>query len=498
MAAPRVFLSYADDDLWWVRECFKPYFNIGNVVLVDCKAEDVAFGELKTALDDYLEGAVAVVAFVSKKYTELEGTVAEWEKSLSEKVRRRLIFVPVMLDADAIEWWQGLRRTKRLTSLSRDYEYADFTEGGQLALPGPAKPQYLQRIAKLAEKVKEQIFSKSTGDPPPPPPPPPPQTVVFLGHPSASLPADLQDEVQQVADALGATAVQWSDKWRKNPGTDLAADADPVFVQPITDAEAADYVEDPNKISTYLAALGRANARVAIWLPKKYGDSEFEKAAAAGADESKFPVLRTDAPQDLANWLRGKTQLPYLTDAMVVQVEGSGTPEGVPSESTKAIVDQLRTEVWNIVSGVVEKPRPASPAWQFWDTQFGRQIKILPGSRAVVAIHDLDINPSADPMVIRRGVERKFKKIYEAVTAEQLVRQRAGKPPLKLFWTALLVNNGGLLPFSSYPDDGLYKDWRLLEFSQPVDDDQGGSAPVPDPASLAVFRTNLHAWAIAP
>jgi hypothetical protein len=494
MAAPRVFLSYADDALWWVRDCFKPYFDIGNVVLVDCKAEDVAFGEFKSALDDYLEGSVAVVAFVSKKYMKQEGTVAAWEKSLSEKVRRRLIFVPVMLDADAIDWWQKLRRTERLTSLSRDYQYANFTDGGEFALPSSAKPQYLQKIAKLAERIKDEIFRAP--DPEPPVAPPLPherQTVVFLGHPSASLPADLQDEVQQVADALGATAVKWSDQWRKNPGTDLTADDDPVFVQPITDAEAADYVENPNKISTYLAALGRANARVAIWLPKKYRDSEFEQAAEAGAGESKFPALRTDAPQDLANWLRGETQLPYITDAMVVQVEGSGTPEGVPSENTKAIVDQLRTEMWNIVNGVVEKPRPASPAWQFWDTQFGKQIRILPGSRAIVAIHDLDINPSADPMVIRQGVERKFKKIHEAVKAEQLVRQNAGKPPLKLFWTALLVNNGGLLPFSNYPDDGLYKDWRLLEFSQAADDDLQ-----PDPASLAVFRTNLHAWAIAP
>ena len=71
MAAPRVFLSYADDALWWVRDCFKPYFDIGNVVLVDCKAEDVAFGEFKSALDDYLEGYVAVVA-IKEARTQIE------------------------------------------------------------------------------------------------------------------------------------------------------------------------------------------------------------------------------------------------------------------------------------------------------------------------------------------------------------------------------------------------------------------------------------------
>jgi hypothetical protein len=49
------------------------------------------------------------------------------------------------------------------------------------------------------------------------------------------------------------------------------------------------------------------------------------------------------------------------------------------------------------------------------------------------------------------------------------------------------------LPFSNYPSDGLYKEWCLLEFS---DQNGGGvSKLMPDPSSLAVFRTNLVAWA---
>jgi hypothetical protein len=216
MAAPRVFLSYADDDLWWVRDCFKPYFNIGNVVLVDCKADDIAFGELKTALDEYLEGSVAVVAFVSENYIKQEGTVAAWEKSLSETNRRRLIFVPVMLDADGIDWWQRLRRSGGLSSLSRDYQFANFTDGGAYALPGPAKPQYIQKIAKLAEKLREEIFRapdprRVVTDPQPPRPPvgpvaPHDEPVVAPNRPrfdvALSFPGARRNYVRQVADSL--------------------------------------------------------------------------------------------------------------------------------------------------------------------------------------------------------------------------------------------------------------------------------------------------------
>jgi hypothetical protein len=100
MVAPRVFLSYAREDTWWVR-LFQHYFDLGNVVFVDYHAKSVGLDELKAAMDEQF--AVVVVAFVSKRYMQQKGTVAEWEKSLSEKDRRCLIFVPVVLDADAIE-----------------------------------------------------------------------------------------------------------------------------------------------------------------------------------------------------------------------------------------------------------------------------------------------------------------------------------------------------------------------------------------------------------
>jgi hypothetical protein len=213
MAAPRVFLSYASEDHWWV-ELFQKYFDLGNVVFVNCTADAVGFGELKTAIDEGVESSVAVVAFVSEKYASQEATVTAWEKSLSETNRRRLIFVPVMLDADGIDWWQRLRRSGGLSSLGRDYQFANFTDGGGYALPGPDKPQYLQRIAKLAAQLKKEIFQapdprRIVRDPRPQQPPggrSPDESVVVSIRPrfdvALSFPGARRNYIRQVADSL--------------------------------------------------------------------------------------------------------------------------------------------------------------------------------------------------------------------------------------------------------------------------------------------------------
>jgi hypothetical protein len=511
MAAPRVFFSYADDDAFWVN-LFRPYFVsvLNTVRIIDCSADSIAYGPLRDALAEQIETAAVVIAFVSENYRKTEWTVAEWEKSLSEIERRRLIFVPIMLDADGTDWWQKLRRDNRLTELNRDYQYADFTIGGAPALPGPENPKIIQMINNLALRVRRDITTpeKPVGGPKGGTGPtivPDKAQIVVLGHPSASFPPDLEEESQQLIAALGTTIVTWADGWRRKDAAraGVPSEADPVFVQPITDVESADYVEDKAKTNKYLIGLQRPKARVAVWLPARYKDAEFEKAAnetiaRGGADAQKYPAFRADTPDGLAKWLHVEIGSVTSTgERTVVQVEGMGTDEDVKPENAiaaKLLVDQLRDAVFGIVSRVVDKPPPESPAWQFWASQFGKQIKNIEGSRAIVAVHDLNITPHPDPRIVRKKVEGKFELIQTAVEAEQEQRMKDGKPSLKLFWTALLVNNAGVLPFSNYPDDGRFKDWRLLEFS-PVG--ERGKA-VPDPASLAVFRTNLLAWAAEP
>jgi hypothetical protein len=498
--APRIFFSYAGEDKFWI-DLFRSYFAdaVGTVQILDYKADAVPYGALKHALDEQIEHAVVVVAFVSAKYCAKEWTVAEWEKGLEEAQRRRLIFVPIMLDADAVVWWQELRRGGKLTAaLNRDYQYSDFSGAGTgYALPSRDNPAVIQKIVKLALAIREDLAR--TPNPEPPPTPGEDSTsVVVLGHASASLPAELQEQAQELVRALGTGVVTWKDGWRQKdlPRAEISLNSDPIFVQPIPSAEAADYAQDRTRTETYLMKLGRTKPRVTIWLPAKFHDADFEAAKArVDAAASKFPVFRTDDPGSMAKWLRAEIGFLDSADTMIVQVEGFGMREDGSSPetiaATKRIVDGLKNDVWNIVTRSVEKPKPTPPPWQFWDTQFQDQIKILPGSRALVAIHDLDIPPDPVAKTVRKKVELKFDSILRCVDCEQKKRQDNGQPLLSIFWTALLVNNARALPFSNYPSDGRYKDWCLLGFL----DHNGASQLAPDPASLAVFRTNLIAWA---
>jgi hypothetical protein len=531
-SAPRIFFSYAGEDWLWVK-VFREYFTktLSGVSIKDYRAESPApYGRLDAALVEQIHGSAVVLAFVSEHYRTKKWTLREWEQSLAEA--HRLIFVPIIMDAVAQVWWQDQRRTKEiLTNLSTDYQYADFNDGGR-----PANADNFvvgQRIVDLAlrlgkdlanleeeqkaakkkaedEKIKAQKAEEGKaeeGKPEtdvesqkPPNLTPDRLDVVVLGHPTAGYPLDLAEKVQNLVTALGAGAVAWGNGWRRKAAvrTEVATEADPVFVQPVIDTEAADYVQEKDKTDEYLKELGRSKPRVAIWLPAGYSDPEFEKAARDSASATRaardatYPVLRTDTSDALAQWLRSEIN-PRSSGSTILQLEGYGSPEGSKPEvvlKTKQTLEQLNKAMLNIVGHVVEKPR----TWPFWDTQLGAQMKVLPGSRAIVAVHDLNVLPNSDPELARRDVERKLDSIQKVVEAEQKQRHIDGKPYLKVFWTALLVNHAKAMPLV-YPDDGNLKDWRLLGFSS--SDENGIEITVPDPASLAVFRTDLIAWAAA-
>ena len=104
MSALRIFFSYASEDKFWV-DAFQrssAFANVGVVRVLNYAAEEVGYGGLGGKLDEQIEGSAVVIAFVSSNYCKKRWTVAEWEETLTEVQRRRLVFVPLMLDADAV------------------------------------------------------------------------------------------------------------------------------------------------------------------------------------------------------------------------------------------------------------------------------------------------------------------------------------------------------------------------------------------------------------
>jgi hypothetical protein len=167
--APRVFLSYASEDVNWIQQ-FKRWFvmPLGNVVLVDFKdGKNLGFGPLGPWLDQRLDEAAVMVAFVSRNYPQKAWTQAEWRKGLTKTHLGQLIFVPVMMDAGAKLWWAQLRKQGELAALPPDYQFFDFTnEEGRPAPIGDSGP-IVNQISALAQEIRIMLGEATPRSKPP-------------------------------------------------------------------------------------------------------------------------------------------------------------------------------------------------------------------------------------------------------------------------------------------------------------------------------------------
>jgi hypothetical protein len=508
--APRIFFSYASEDGYWV-EAFRnstAFKSIGGVRVLDYAAEEVGYGPLGVALDEQIHRSAVVMAFVSRDYCNKLWTIAEWERSLTEAQRRRLLFVPIMLDADATAWWQNQRKQRKLGSLSRDYAYVTFTDagGGRLDIR-PEDTQVNGKIARLARQIRDDLESAAplvTERADPLPATVEAADIIVLAHPKAALPQEVTAHIGALSKTLkdrGVRVELWKDGWRRKSEARGRArvNSDTVFVQPLAESEAADMVSDRGATGLFLGEAGFPSAKVVLWLPASFHDPDFEAAAASSADARTFPGFRVDAPHALADWLEGYRKRGDSENQTKIQIKTIGLMDGPPSLQSAAsqrVVDRLRDQFINIAANLVDNPPPEPPPWEFWGDQFAEHLKRLPGNRTIIAIHDLDVTPDSEGSV-EKQLQARFDDILTAMEKEQEARSNDGRPPLNAFLAALLVRTASALPFNEYPYDGRYRQWRLLGFAPPNGAGPGEEpAPLePNPASLAVFRQKLFSWA---
>jgi hypothetical protein len=502
---PKIFLSYASEDGPWVNWFTRKEWFAGQIGVVTLEnylaGDNLEFGELTKWVDEQISEATVVIAFISKFYRDKDWTKVEWDKTLTEFRRRRLIFVPVMLDAEARAWWQQLRQRGDLNVLPGDYMYSDFTNDRGEPLPISSDDRVQLQIGKLARAIKEVLFAAPVDRPPAPPQPAPPggeENVVVLRHPTSRFAEGVAEQASalvQAAQAEGLSVQEWKDGWLKNSAArGKSPGASAVFVQPLAAGEASEEVTEAGKTPKRLADAGVPAAPLVLWLPSGQTDPDFQKAAAAPTETlpdlltlRAKPALRTDAARDLSLHLRAILRSAPARDDPVVQIETVGSTAGQPDLEATRLAEQLSQLFGNIVNSVMTTD--SSSPWPFWDDLFKAQIAVLPGSRAIVAVHDLDVPPSADKTANRKCIELKFQRMQD------YVRETDCGSKLKFFWAALIYKNAKALPFAQYPYDGRFKDWRLLSFERA----EGGSdaeQPVrPAPASLGAFRAQLSKWA---
>jgi hypothetical protein len=499
-STPKIFLSFAREDTPWVNQFTNTaWFQVGDTIKIEnyMAGDNLEFGGLGDWVDQQVNEAAVVIAFVSEYYQQKRWTKEELNKTLNEFRRRRLIFIPIMMDPYAKNWWAELRQQGSLSALPQDYQYSDFIDDNGNRSKIADNDSVQMKIVKLSVAIKKALLPPEREIPPPPPPGRP--VVVLLGHPTNALAKDIAAEAKNLAAAVegaGMVLQYWTDGWLRSASSrgELRSGDRVIFVQPLAGGEAAEQVSDISRTAQRLAIAGIPDAKTVLWLPAGQSDPIFEAAAAGSANElldftqfDQGPALRTDVAAQLAVRLRSLLNMEDASDDPVLQIETVGSPIGTtPDSEARRLSKVLIQSFGEIVNGVIAT-ESTSP-WTFWDKQFKDQIAILPGSRAIVAVHDLDVTPSPDRIANRKRIELKFQQMHE------YVRENATK--LEIFWAALLYKNANALPFGRYPyDQGRFKDWRLLRFERSQIDGLQAQPVKPDPASLGVFRAELSDWA---
>jgi hypothetical protein len=505
--APRVFLSYASEDRHWVKQ-FKGWFCdlLGNVLIDDfLDGNNLDFGPLHEWLNQQVDQAAVMVAFVSETYIEKDWTIIEWQRGLTQAQREKSIFVPVMMHAYGKAWWEQLRKEGKLDALPRDFQYADLTDEGRRALLADGSPA-VERITNLAKRIRKELEKRApsptaggvgageAGAPPPPPPPPRDEPeVVILGHPTNIFADDLQAESDALAKELSMQSLPpraWPDSWfskRAKPeiaSRCTAAVAAPIVVQPVVPEE-DDPFDQEKKTADRLGKLGVADARVVLWLPKGQNDPAFEEAVRL-AEPDAFPAYRTDAPSGLADWVRKVLRPDAATGpcAMSLQIEAM---MGLGNPSAQQLCNALDGDIREILRATLSKDSP-SPQRFCCGPNFRVQLEDLGGGRAIVAVHDLNIKPSPDRRAIRKEMEDKLKFVQD--TVGEVNKSQSG-PRLDLFFLALLARHAEKFPYE-FPPDGIFKNWNLLHFKAT---DQGSDPVVPYPESAAMLTDKMSRWA---
>lgn len=500
MPAPIVFLSFASEDAAWkdnfIRDKWFGNF-LGPVEVFDYQMGDaVPFGPIRNKLAEHVQSAAVFIAFVSRWYIQKTAPLLEWHEALPEAIRGTLVFVPILLDGQAKQWWSDLKQKGKFRDLGDDYTYADFTDGAgkpcQIVTAGGTVDTVTRKISELARLIKENLGRSTI----PPSPSAPDRTIVLMGHPTAISDPEVESLVQLLVAKLaerGRTPIRWSDRWRTNalahqcPATFKPEAA--VFVQPVGRGDAGDFAQEPRKLLGWLdqALRGRTaqqsnlqENKLVLWLPAELEDEVFSAVADANQAAQNF-VLRHDDPSAFAAWLRSQLTtsqaLPKIPVLTLEEVDRNGTLR-------EALHSGFRTVVETVI-------QPPPETWTFQGEMLVKQISELEGDRAIVAIHDLNTGTSNRRSEARQQLEQKLGSVERDV---ERAMKAAGRTDVKLFWTALLVQKAEQLPWVKYPSPSRFEEWCLLPFAPAAQDANGRPALTPKPIETDVFRTYLRDW----
>ena len=379
----------------------------------------------------------------------------------------------------------------------RRYGYEDFT--GPDGTPATIISEYgpvdrvTGRIEEVARRLRQARTDQRDDGVETPKPSASTLPIVILGHPTAAFPTSVVQAVGSLAADLkgrGIEPVSWNDGWlgdaMEDPGQAVPLPhGTPLVVQPVSPGEARDHVEKPGLARQRLgqalqptSAAGDALAccRMVLWLPQGVRGPDLQRAVENWAHDD--PMLRTDAPAELAVWLLERAGHDPRPEVPLLTLEDLATDD----PTVAAARTQLHRQFEKTIKRVV---RPA-PVWTFTSRDLLDQLRDLRGGRAIVAVHDLNTGHTRDRHAARAELRQKLEHVQADVDREF----PAGSERPNVFWAALIHRKADCV-LSVRLGDGVLDQWRAIRFRA-----QQGSL-VADERDEPVFRSYVSEWVAA-
>jgi hypothetical protein len=528
MPAPRIFLSYSRPDTSWVKNfCHPDYFgsNLGNLVLDDYQ-DTVTFGSISEWIEQHVDSSAALIAFISSDYTLSKFSQLEWDLAVQLYNDGRLVLLPVIMDRDAKDWWNGEKLGPKFGIISREgrdeFGYLDFADPrtGRHPMEIRTEDGTIDRATQKIKEVARLLTSKvaTIGMPAARGPnitvvPPTksdmivtPATpdisvlllaqekspVIVLGHPTSNMQPALAPEVHELTSQLRSVGIAprcWNDQWAdsEQPPRKQAIDEfqrGALFVQPAALTDANVWSRLPETVPAWLGEVAAkagldaevaevTNFRTVLWVPARHASPAFKERVHA-QDESANPLLRGDEPAALAKWIKQQSGGEFgPVPVVAIEALDSGP-----------LREALQKGCARVVSDIVQPP---PEPWSFYNQEsLENQLRLIEGGRAIIAVHDLNTGLVNSRDAAQIAVESKIKQHKKR--ADEIVKSLGRK--LDLFWTVLLVDKVKYLPFIKYPGNKL-SDVTFLPF-QRMDDDNFPVEPVPDGARI--YQSYLKEW----
>jgi hypothetical protein len=290
-------------------------------------------------------------------------------------------------------------------------------------------------------------------------------------------------ELERLIRGAGLHLVSWPDGWLAQPLTHRE-DAlgllprHPVFVQTLGPGDAGELAIRPETARGRLKKIVGPDPLASLvdtsglflWLPKGLVDDDFNGAKAAPPT-----YLSQDSPEELTKQL--SLSIDPRPPVPVIMLEFTGNP-------------RLRSQLTDAFHKIIEQEvSPPVETWAFDGNEdsdlLQEQIKLFPGNRAILAVHDINVGPVSGFQEAKRKLEIKLLGYMNRV---QKAQSAAKRDDLKFFWTTIVLRNGSHLPFVKYPTPP-FDNWHLLSFIN------SGEDAIPNPQRTSIFRGYLREWA---